>query len=55
MLREGMALAEGGNYMGENVSSSTAYPEGPELLEGLYVVNGYLQDASNKLNQYWEL
>jgi len=55
MLREGMALAEGGNYMGESVSSSTAYPEGPELLDGLYVVNGYLQDASKKLNQYWEL
>lgn len=41
--------------MSESVSSSIAYPEGPELLDGLYVVNGYLQDASNKLNQYWGL
>lgn len=41
--------------MGESVYSSTPYPEGPKLLDGLYVVNGYLQDANKKLNQYWEL
>lgn len=46
---------EGENYMDKSVSSSTAYPEGQELLNGLYRVNMYLQDASEKLNQYWAL
>lgn len=41
--------------MSKNISLPNAMPEGSELLNGLYTVNAYLQNANEKLNQYWNL
>ncbi len=41
--------------MGENISSTNTMPEGAELLNGLYTVSAYLQNANEKLTQYWNL
>ncbi len=41
--------------MNESQAKATLFPEGQNLLNGLYVVQDYMLKESEKLNEFWEL